>query len=119
VLLAAARRFLLLLAVVGGGAVLLGLAIGLLLGASANRSISLGLYISGAFLLVGGFLLGNRGPVRRLGGEGGGPISVGRPLRRASAEELRDSVNMTVLLVVLGFILLALAVTIDDRYELI
>jgi hypothetical protein len=118
VLRAAARRFLLLLALVGGASVLLGLAFGLLLGSSTNRSISLGLYLSGAFLLVGGFLLGNRGPMRRVG-EAGGPMSFGRPLRRATPDEVRDSVNMTVLLVLLGFILLVIAVAVDSRYELV
>jgi hypothetical protein len=118
VLLAAVRRFLLLLVLVGGGAVVVGLAFGLLLGSSANRSISLGLYLVGAFLLIGGFLLGNRGPLRRAGEEAS-PMSFGRPLRRATPDEVRDSVNMTVLLIVLGFILLVLAVSIDSRYELV
>ncbi len=117
-LLAAARRFVLLLVLVGGGAVVVGLAFGFLFGSSANRSISLGLYFTGAFLLVGGFLLGNRGPMRRVG-EGMGMMSFGRTLRRASPDEMRESVNMTVLLVTLGFILLMLAVAVDSRYELV
>lgn len=116
-LVAAARRFVILLVLVGGGAVVLALALGLLLGSSVNRSVSLGLYLAGAFLLVGGFVLGNRGHLRR-GGEGG-LGSFGRAVRRASPEEMRDSVNMTVLLVVLGFVLLALGAAIDTRYELI
>ena len=116
-LLAAARRFVVLLVLIGGGATVLALALGLLLGSSANRSLSLGLYLAGAFLLVGGFLLGNRGPLRREGE--GGPGSFGRAVRRASPEEVRDSVNITVLLVVLGFVLLALGAAIDARYELI
>ena len=117
-LLAAARRFLLLLLLVGGGSVLLGLAFGLLVGSSVNRSISLGLYVSGAFLLVGGFLLGTRGVMRRTG-EGGSPMSYGRSLRRATPDEVRDSVNMTVLLIALGFLLLVFAVSIDRRYDLV
>ena len=116
-LLAAARRFVLLLVLVGGGAIVLGLALGLLLGASTNRSVSLGLYIAGSILLIGGFLTGNRGPVRRMG-EVDGPMSFGRPLRRATPDEIREAVNMTVLLVVLGFILLAIAVAVDSRYQL-
>lgn len=116
-LVAAGRRFLYLLVVVGGGAVALAIAAGLLLGSSVNRSASLGLYLSGAFLLVGGFLLGNRGPLRRAGDDG--PVAFGRSVRRASPDEVRESVNLTVLLVVLGIVLLALGAAIDDRYELI
>jgi hypothetical protein len=117
VLRAAARRFVVLLVLIGGGGVVLALAVGLLLGSSVNRSVSLGLYLAGAFLLVGGFLLGNRGPMRRVGE--GGPASFGRAVRRASPEEMRDSVNITVLLVVLGFVLLALGAAVDTRYELL
>ena len=115
-LLAAARRFVALLVLIGGGAVVLALAVGLLFGSSANRSVSLGLYLAGAFLLVGGFLLGNRGPLRRAGE--GDPGSWGRAVRRASPDEMLDSINITVLLVVLGFVLLALGAVIDTRYEL-
>jgi hypothetical protein len=117
-LVAAARRFVLLLLIVGGGAIVVGLAFGLLLGTSANRAMSLGLYLTGSFLLVGGFLVGNRGPMRRVG-EGIGTMSFGRGVRRASPDEMRESVNMTVLFVTLGFILLMLAVAIDSRYRLI
>jgi len=117
VLLAAARRFVVLLVLIGGGAVVVALVLGLLLGSSVNRSVSLGLYLAGAFLLVGGFVLGNRGPVRRA--DDGGSRSFGRAVRRASQEEMRDSVNITVLLVVLGAVLLALGAAIDSRYELI
>jgi hypothetical protein len=116
--IAAVRRFVLILLVVGGGAAVIGLLFGLLLGSSASRSVSLGLYFTGAFLLIGGFLVGNRGPMRRAG-EGVGMMSFGRTLRRASPDEMRESVNMTVLFVTLGFILLMLAVAVDSRYELV
>lgn len=117
-LLAAARRFLLLLGAIGGGAVVVGLLFGALLGAPANRSASLGLYVAGSFLLVGGFLLGNRGPLRR-DDDGSGAPTIRRALRRATPEEVRDSVNMTVLLVLLGFVLLMVGAAVDSRYELV
>ena len=117
-LVAAVRRFVIVLVLVCGGAVVVGFMFGLLLGSSANRSISLGLYFTGAFLLIGGFLVGNRGPMRRVG-EGVGMMSFGRTIRRASPDEMRESVNVTVLFVTLGFILLALAVAVDSRYELV
>ncbi len=117
-LVAALRRFIVVLVLVGVGAAAVGLLFGLLLGSSANRSISLGLYFTGAFLLIGGFLLGNRGPMRRVG-EGAGMMSFGRSLRRASPDEIRESVNLTVLFVALGLILLMVAVAVDSRYELV
>jgi hypothetical protein len=115
---AATRRFLLLLGAIGGGAVAAGLGLGALLGASANRSASLGLYVAGSFLLVGGFLLGNRGPLRR-DDDGAGGLAYRRTLRRATPEEVRESVNMTVLLVLLGLVLLLLGAVIDSRYQLV
>ena len=117
-LVAALRRFVVILVLVGGGAVVVGLLFGFLLGSSANRSISLGLYFTGAFLLISGFLLGNRGPMRRVG-EGTAAMSFGRSLRRASPDEMRESVNLTVLFVALGLILLMVAVAVDSRYELV
>ena len=117
-LVAATRRFLLILVLVGGGAALVGLLFGLALGSSANRSISLGLYFTGAFLLIGGFLLGNRGPMRRAGDGSGTTMSFGRSLRRASPDERRESINLTVLFVALGLVLLMVAIAVDSRYDL-
>ena len=116
ILVAAARRFLLLL----GGIVAVVVAGGLLVAAVGsappNRTISLGFYGVGAFLLLGGFLLGNRGPYRA---DSGRSDRFGRSLRRATPDDVRESVNMTVLLSVLGFLLLALGVIIDSRFELL
>jgi hypothetical protein len=117
-LLAAARRLLLIFLIVGGGAILVGASVGLLVGSSLNRSISLGLYLVGSVLLLGGFLMGNRGPVRRVGIEEG-PMTVGRALRRATPEEMRESVNLSFLLVAVGIVLLMLAVAIDRRVDLV
>lgn len=83
---------------------------------SPDRTISLGFYAVGGFLLLGGFFLGNRGPYRRVSHEGD---RVGRGLRRATADDMRETVNMSVLLSVLGFLLLVLGVIIDSRFELL
>ena len=48
----AARRFVLLLAGAAGGTAVLSLLLGLALGASAGRSISVGFYLVGSFLLI-------------------------------------------------------------------
>jgi hypothetical protein len=114
---AAARRFLTLLGVISCLAVVLGGLLGLITGNSLNRSISLAFYGAGAFLVAGGFVFGVRGPYRSVSDEG--TIRVGRRLQRVSPEEQRESINITVLLVVLGFVLLAIGAAIDDRYQLI
>ena len=54
------------------------------LGASLSRALSLGFYAVGAFLLVAGFFMGNRGPVRLRGQPGDeGVWGLGRKQRRA------------------------------------
>ena len=47
---------------VGVGHVVVSVPIGLLSARSVDRSVSLGFYLVGCFLLVGGFFFGNRGP---------------------------------------------------------
>jgi hypothetical protein len=90
-----------------------GLLVALLGAAAPNRAVSLGFYGVGAFLVLGGFLIGNRGPYR------GRNASFGRSLRRATPDDARESVNMAILLSVLGFLLLALGVIIDSRFQLL
>src|SRR5438094_2757802 len=58
----ALRRFALLVVAVGGGTVVVSIVFGLLLGAPLPRSIALGYYLVGSFLLLAGFFFGNRGP---------------------------------------------------------
>lgn len=87
-----------------------------LTGTSPNRAISLGFYGAGAFLVLGGFLFGNRGPYRA---DAAASERFGRSLRRATPDDVRESINMAVLLSVLGFLLLALGVIIDSRFELV
>ena len=116
VFVAAARRFLVLLGAIIAIVVAVGLVVAALGAVSPERAISLGFYGVGAFLVLGGFLVGNRGPYRSNSVTGD---RVGRSLRRATSDDTRDSVNMAVLLVVLGFLLLALGIIIDSRFELV
>ena len=69
-LAAALRRFLVLLVVVAGSTAVVSLLIGQLLGAGVSRSVSLGFYGVGSFLLIAGFFVGNRGPARVKGDPG-------------------------------------------------
>jgi len=118
---AAARRFLTLLAgssaIVVAASVLLGLA----LGSSLWRAISLGFYLVGSFLLVAGFFMGNRGPVRlrgQPGDEGVWGFGRRRGVRLATPEERQDSVATAAIFVALGLVLIALGVVADSRYSL-
>lgn len=117
VLVAATRRFVVLLGGVSALAVAVGLVVAAVGSASPSRAISLCFYGAGAFLLLGGFLLGNRGPYRADAHPSERP--GGRRLRRASPDDMRESVNMAVLLSVLGLLLLAIGVIIDSRFELV
>ena len=63
-LVGAVRRFLGLFLAAAAITAAFSVALGAWVGASPQRSISLGLYGIGCFLLVSGFFVGNRGPVR-------------------------------------------------------
>jgi hypothetical protein len=120
VLRAAAARFakLFLLAALGSAAIALPL--GLALGASVSRSLSLGWYAVGAFCMLGGFLVGNRGPARSADQQGRMPLSFrGRSLRWATRQEQEESINFSAVLIALGFALILLGIAADTRYRLI
>ena len=117
-LAAAARRFALLLVGTAAGTAVLSLAIGLALGSSVSRSISIGYYLVGSFLLVAGFFVGNRGPVRVKGDPGVG-VFRNRRLRWASGTEQLESISLSVVFVALGFLLIVLGVVTDTRYSLV
>jgi len=117
----ALRRFLLLVAVVGGGTVVVSIVLGLLLGASLPRSIALGYYLVGCFLLLAGFFFGNRGPVRPRGDADTGGIffrPAGRRVRWATREEHEEAINSSALYVVLGLVLIFLGIASDNRHAL-
>ena len=90
--------------------------LGLAFGASADRSITIGFYLVGCFLLVAGFFTGNRGPVRPK--TTAVPIIGPRFMRWASRAELDESLNSSALYVVLGFGLIVLGIVADTRYSL-
>jgi hypothetical protein len=117
----AARRFVGLLVVVAGGTALVSLALGELAGAGVSRSISLGFYAIGSFLLISGFFVGNRGPVRVKGDPGMGVFGIfrNRRLRWATGSEQVESLSLSFVFVALGLALIILGVVTDTRYELI
>ena len=93
------------------------LIIGALLGSSLTRSLAVGFYIVGSFWLVSGFFVGNRGPVR-LKGDFGAPLFGSRFVRWATPEEREETINMSALYVLLGFVLILFGFVADTRYSL-
>lgn len=114
---AAARRLGALFAVLTGGTAVLALLLGFAFGASVGRSLSVGWYIIGSTLLISGFFIGNRGPARPQG-EGWSPFSLQRWTRWATPDEQRETLSLSAVLVILGFVLIALGVVADRRYSL-
>jgi sulfite exporter TauE/SafE len=95
---------------------LVSLVLGLLVGASANRSITFGLDIVGCFLLVAGFFTGNRGPVRSQ--RDAVPLIGPRFVRWATRQELEETLTSSALFVILGIALIVLGIAADNRYSL-
>ena len=118
---AALRRLTGLFVLASAITVLGALVFGIALGADAWRSLSLGFYLMGSFMLVAGFFVGNRGPVRlRGGGDAGGPFFLGsRFVRWASPSEREENINLSAIFVVLGFLLIFIGIAADTRYELV
>src|SRR5919198_5853285 len=84
--------------------------LGTLAGASLSRSLSLGFYAVGSFLLVAAFFVGNRGPVRlRSESPGAGfavfPMFGARKLGWATPSEQQEAISDSAIFMVLGFLL--------------
>jgi hypothetical protein len=114
---AAARRLGILFASLAGGTAVVSLLLGLALGSGIGRSLSLGWYIVGSTLLISGFFIGNRGPSRPQG-EGWNPFSLQRWTRWATPDEQRETISLSAVLVILGFVIIALGVVADTRQPL-
>lgn len=117
VLLGAARRFLLLLGGTSAAVAVCALGVGLLGGFSLNRSLANGFEGFGVLLLVLGFFIGNRGPVRSK--VDAVPFFGPRFLRWATPEEHRSTIAESAIFVVLGLVLVVIGIVIDNRYRLV
>jgi MFS family permease len=113
---AAARRFAILITVLVVGTAVLATGIGLLFGAGISRSVSLGWYIVGSILLILGFFVGNRGPARHKGEGPMTPFSLTRWVRWATPEEQRESLSLSAIFIILGFVIIVLGAIVDSRY---
>ena len=98
------------------------LVFGALLGASIDRSLVLGFYLMGCFLMVAGFFVGNRGPARVKSESGAVVTPFGlfghRQLRWATMGEQYETINNSAVLVGLGIILVVIGVLLDGRHSL-
>jgi hypothetical protein len=120
-LVPALRRFAILLIAIGVGTLVASILVGLLLGASLPRSIALGYYLVGCFLLLAGFFFGNRGPVRPKGDVDTGGMfmrAATRRLRWATRDEQEESINSSAVFVLLGVALIVLGAASDNRHAL-
>ena len=116
-LVAALRRLLVLIVIAAALTAIASLIIGALLGSSLTRSLAVGYYLVGSFWLVSGFFVGNRGPVR-LKSDLGAPLFGSRFVRWATPEERDETINMSAVYVVLGFVLILFGFAADTRYSL-
>ena len=116
-LIAAARRFAILLGSTSAAIAVCSVAIGAVSGFSLNRSLATGFEIFGSLLLVLGFFVGNRGPVRAKGDAV--PFLGPRFLRWATPDEHRSTIAESAIFVVLGLLLVVIGLLIDNRYRLV
>jgi len=103
---------------VGGITVLLSLLFGALAHAPVQRSIAIGFYLIGCLMLIFGFFVGNRGPLRHDRGDDDKPSILPRAVRKATPEERRESINVSFLFVVLGIGLILLGAVSDSAHKL-
>ena len=93
------------------------LGIGAAIGASLNRSLATGFEAFGCLLLLLGFFVGNRGPVRAKGDAV--PFFGPRFLRWATPDEHRSTIAESAIFIVLGLLLVVIGLLIDNRYRLV
>jgi hypothetical protein len=97
--------------------------VGLLLGASLDRSLVLGFYLMGCFLMLAGFFAGNRGPTRvksespAASATPFGVFSGDRRLRWATLSEQEESINNSAVFVGLGVVLVVIGILLDSRHS--
>jgi len=133
-LLSALRRLAKITLLAVGVTVVVSLLIGLLIGSGVDRALTLGFYFVGSFLLISGFFVGNRGPVRVRsedhGEEGVASASAapmilpipgfsGRKLRWASQGEQNETINNSAIFIVLGLVLVLIGVVVDSHHSLV
>ena|SRR5437868_2185570 len=118
-LLGAARRFVALLLLAGCSVTLAALVLGFAVGESPQRSIAVGLYLGGSFLVVAGIFIGNRGPARPTSKSSVVPFIGSRMLRWATKTEREETLNESAIFVTLGLVLIVLGAVADSHHRVI
>jgi uncharacterized membrane protein len=120
--LAALRRFLVLAVGACAATAVVSVIVGAVLGARIERSLALGFYLVGCFLILAGFFVANRGPARVKGDSDavGGVIGFfgTRRIRWASLSEQNETINSSAVFVTLGFVLIAVGFAFDAKHTL-
>lgn len=117
-LIAGFRRLALLLIGAAGLTALGSVLVGLIVGSSLGRALTIGYYLTGCFLLLAGFFVGNRGPAR-VKSESPSTMTffgAGRNLRWATLGEQNETINLSAVFIVLGLVLVVIGVCIDSRH---
>ena len=115
VLLAAIRRLVILFLVLGATTAVVSALLGFLFDTPQSRAISLGFTVVGSFMLVMGFFVGSRGPVRLVRRDRGSLKGA----RLALPEERDEAINVSAFFVAVGFVLVVIGIVIDPRYRLL
>lgn len=94
-----------------------------LLGSPLGRSVTVGFYLVGCFLMLAGFFVGNRGPARVKSEADARPsplgiLGGGRDLRWATLGEQNETINNSAVFIALGLVLVAIGILIDSRHAL-
>lgn len=114
----AARRLAVIFAAIVAATVVVSLLLGLAAGASAARSVAVGFYVAGALLLVGCFVVGARGPLRGVSGEGETvPLFGAKRVRRATSDERMEASVTAILLFAAGLVLVVLGSVFDPSHS--
>jgi len=116
--LAGLRRLAVLLLGAAGVTAVGSVIVGLIVGSSLGQALTIGYYVAGCFLLVVGFFVGNRGPAR-VKSEGTSTMTFfggGRSLRWATLGEQNETINVSAVFIILGFVMIAIGVCIDSRH---
>ena len=121
-ILAGLRRLFLLILGAAGLTAVGSILIAEVIGASLGRSLTVGFYLAGCFLMVAGFFVGNRGPARvksesdTRASPMGMILGGGRNLRWATLGEQNDTINNSAVFIAIGLILVAIGIIFDSRH---
>ena len=94
-----------------------------LVGASLGRSLTVGFYLVGCFLMLSGFFVGNRGPARVKSESDtrstpmGMLLGGGRNLRWATLGEQNETINSSAVFIGIGLVLVAIGILFDSRHS--